>query len=1017
MRFIRVKIAHFFGFLLILRINVSVLRKMSQRLRYIILLLFALLPLGIRAQTFTVSGTVTDKGTGEPVEFATVVLEASEQWAVADDKGKFSIPGVSVPKTVISVACLGYVTYSVEITISKDIANFKVQLQQDNLTLDKAVVTAKENSNSATTARTIDKTALEHVQMMNVSDISSLLPGGATQSAALTSEQQFNLRASSGENGNASFGTAVEVDGVRLSNNASYSDIKGVATNNIASANVESVEVITGVPSVEYGDMGSGVVKINTKKGKTPWQLTMSTSPRTKQLSVGKGFGLGRSGSGASLGVLNASMEYTRSISEQMSPYTSYLRRQMSLIYSNTITGGPFQSRPLRISAGVTGNIGGLDNSADPDLLTGTYSRRRDNSLRGNITANWLLSLDWITNIELNASAVYSDRLSRENKNYHQSVTEIALHARGQGYYMSAPYADGGDNPVVMIPAGTRYNVMAVDDRPLTAKVSLKANWARNFGAVSNKLKLGADWNADCNFGIGAYSEDESQAPTYREYRYCDNPWMNNVAAYIEDNLMVPVGREGRINLIAGLRNDNTVIRGSAYGVTSSLSPRFNAKYTVLDEKGRRNRFFRSLSVRGSWGVAVKQPSFSILYPVPGYLDINTFTSTASADNVVYRAFYVQPRTIEYNAGLRWQKNHQAEFGIDADLAGNKVSLVAFWNRTIDTYQLGTDYERFTYNYTGTADVQGLPIPAGDRVYSLDPATGVVTVSDKTGALAPIQAPYTTRKQLISSTFEDNEPGPVDRYGLEWVVEFKEIRPINTTIRVDGNFYSYHSILTNQIAYSPFTTAGRDGTPFRYIGYYYGDNQMTNGHESRSINNNITITTHIPRVRMILSLKLESSLLNYSRALSERPDGKRSYVVPDRADVLGFDASASIYDGENYAVLFPDYYASFDNPEPQPFLEKYRWAKENDPELYSDLSKLVVTSNYLYHFSKDYISPYFSANFSVTKEIGDLASVSFYANNFFNNMGQVFSTKTNTYESVYRYIPRFYYGLTVRFKF
>ena len=32
-------------------------------------------------------------------------------------------------------------------------------------------------------------------------------------------------------------------------------------------------------------------------------------------------------------------------------------------------------------------------------------------------------------------------------------------------------------------------------------------------------------------------------------------------------------------------------------------------------------------------------------------------------------------------------------------------------------------------------------------------------------------------------------------------------------------------------------------------------------------------------------------------------------------------------------------------------------------------------------------------------------------------MGQVFSTKTGTYSSVYQYIPRFYYGLTVRFKF
>ncbi|MBQ9463197.1 MAG: TonB-dependent receptor [Bacteroidales bacterium] len=994
---------------------------MSSVKRILLVFVCALSCLGLRAQGFSLSGVVTEKNTGNPVEFATVLVEASEQWAVADAKGRFTIKDISVPKSVITVACLGYVTYSIEISITKDIPSFKVQLAVDNLTLEKAVVTAKENGNSATTARTIDKTALEHVQMMNVSDISGLLPGGTTRSSALTAEQQFNIRAGSGENGFSSFGTAVEVDGVRLSNNASYLDvrnygIKGVSTNNIASANVESVEVISGVPSVEYGDIGSGIVKVNTKKGKTPWQLTLSTSPRTKQLSVSKGFALGYSRSGAAAGVLNASMEYTRSISEQMSPYTSYVRRQVSLVYSNFFNTGAFQSKPLRISAALTGNLGGLDNSADPDLLVGTYSRKRDNALRGSFTANWLLSLDWITNLEFSASAVYGDRLASENKQYHQSVTEIALHARGQGYYMSAPYVPGGENPVVMIPAGTWYNVMSVDDRPFTAKATLKANWARHFGAVSSKLKIGADWSADSNFGVGLYSEDISQAPSYREYRYCDNPWMHNIAAYVEDNLMIPAG-SGRINIIAGLRNDNTVIRGSAYGVTSSLSPRFNAKYTVLEEKGRRGRFVRSLAFRGSWGVAVKQPSFSILYPVPGYLDINTFTSTASADNVVYRAFYVHPSTIEYNSALRWQKNHQSELGVEANLAGNKMSLVAFWNRTLDTYQLNTDYDRFTYNYTGTADVQGLPIPAGDRVYSLDPVTGIVTVADKTGRYTSVQAPHTELKQLISRTFENNEPGPVDRYGLEWVLEFKEIKPIHTAIRVDGRFYSYRSTLCNLIEYSPYTTTGRDGMPFKYIGYYYGSNQVANGSESRSLSNNITITTHIPKVRMVLSVKLEASLLNYSRALSERPGGKRTYVVQDRADVLGFDPSASVYDGESYAVLFPDYYASFDNPVREPFLDKLRWAKDNDPELYSDLSKLVVTSNYLYQFGKEYLSPFFSANVSVTKEIGDFASVSFYANNFFNNMGQVYNTKTKVYESVYKYIPSFYYGLTVRFKF
>ena len=118
---------------------------------------------------------------------------------------------------------------------------------------------------------------------------------------------------------------------------------------------------------------------------------------------------------------------------------------------------------------------------------------------------------------------------------------------------------------------------MCDDDRPMTTKLSIKANHNHFFGKVNNKVKLGADWSTDKNFGIGNFSSEMETAPTFREYRYCDVPTMHNLGAYLEDNLMLPFGT-GHLNLIAGLRSDNTLIKGSAYGLTSSLSPRFNAK-------------------------------------------------------------------------------------------------------------------------------------------------------------------------------------------------------------------------------------------------------------------------------------------------------------------------------------------------------------------------------------------------------------------------------------------------------
>ena len=981
------------------------------------------------AQRYTFSGRITDKSSGEPVEFATVVLESLELWAVADADGRFTITGVPAAKTIVNISCLGYVPWEKEITINRDIKDFKVSLAQDNLALESAVITAREDANSATTARTIDKTALDHVQVMNVADISSLLPGGATKDPSLTSDQQIAIRAGSGENGSAAFGTAIEVDGVRLSNNASFTNstlsgrsgsVAGASTNNIASSNIESVEVITGVPSVEYGDMSSGVVKINTRKGKTPWSITMSTSPKTKQVSLSKGFGLGVKQNGASRGVLNASAEYTRSVSEPMSPYTSYDRKQLSLTYSNLYNRGTLHNMPLRLSASIAGNLGGLDNRADPDKKLETFAIHRDNSLRANINLNWLLSKSWITNVEFNASAVYSDKLQRENSNYHSSTTTISLHSPEQGYYIATDYNPDGDNAAVLIQKGSRYNVMALDDRPLSTKVTLKATWAKNIGIANNKLKIGTDWNTDKNFGIGEYTEDMSTAPTFREWRFCDVPAMHNIGIYAEDNFLLTFGRDSRLNLIAGVRNDNTLIQGSVYGTTSSVSPRFNAKYTAFTPKTRGKKFLRELSVRASWGVAVKQPSFAVLYPTPSYFDINVFKSTADANNIVYEAYYVMPRTIEYNTALRWQRNRQAEIGLDMDLGGNRISLVAFRSLTIDGYNKETTYEPFSYNLTTAASVQGMEIAAENRIYSVSPVDGTITVSDRTGTHSPVQAPYKTINQFVSRYTEDNDDNPVKRYGLEWVIDFKRIKSLNTDIRLDGSYYNYKAVYTDLIAYSPTALATYDGMPYKYVGWYVGGNVNSNGTETRNVKTNLTVTTHIPKVRMILSVKLEASLYRYSRYLSENPDGsERSKLISDRTDVLSF-ADRSIYDGPCYSVTWPDYYSSLDNPDVKmPFGEALLAAKQDgNSGLYYDLSQLVVANTtYNYTYLADTISPYFSANVSVTKEIGDLASISFYANNFFNNLAQVYSTKTGTWSSVSSYIPRFYYGLTLRLKF
>lgn len=998
---------------------------MNRRFLLISLILFFLAPALASAQKIQVSGSVKDKQTGDPVEFATVTLEGNVLWAVTDEKGAFTIRNVGTGKHTITVACLGYVTYSKEVTLSASIDNFKVLLSQDNLSIEGATVTAKEDANSTTTARTIDKTALDHVQILNVGDIAGLLPGGATSNPSLLGTNNFALRSGgAGEAGNAYFGTAVEVDGVRLSNNGSFggadltsTQLRGASTNNIASSNVESIEVISGVASVEYGDMSSGVVKINTRRGKTPLTVTMSTTPNNKQLSVSKGLAL-KGASGRSAGIINASGELTRSISEPMSPFNSYLREQASVTWSHTLTSGIFSDTPLKVSVGATGNLGGLDNLADPDTYKDSYTRSRDNALRGNVSLNWLLNKSWITNLEFNGSVSWSDKGS-ESKTYYSSTTSTnALHGIEEGYFMSEVYREGsGQHIVQLAPNSSWSNIMCYDDKPLYFKATLKANWAHRFGEVSNKVKIGADFSGDKNFGVGQYSPELASAPSYREYRYCDVPWMYNAAAYAENTINASIGKTS-LMVVAGIRNDNTIIPGSDYGVTSSFSPRVSAKYTVLDSKFRRNKVLRNLGFKAAWGKSVKLPSFSILYPAPTYYDTEVFRSTVAADNTVSSVFYTIPHTLVFNENLRFQQNNQTDLGMFFDIAGVKVDLSAYYTLTRWSYRLISDYEKFTYASTPLTSVQGCAIPAEDRLYTVDKATGIVTVNDRTGKLDPVQAAYQMKDQFVSTTMASNDSNPIRRYGLEWSVEFPRIKSINTTFKMDGNFYGYRSVLTDKKAECPASSVASDGSFFKYVAYFYGADQHSNGSSTASVRNNITMITQIPQVRMIFSVKLETSLLKYSQALSERLDGGyRSHILADKGKILEY-TDGEFYGREGYYVVFPDTYVSIDEPGVhKDFLTALKWAKDNDMAMYADLSRLVKVTNYNYTFKKDFISPYFNVNFSVTKEIGDVASISFYANNFFNNMGQVHSTKTDNWSSVSTYIPRFYYGLTLRLKF
>lgn len=960
---------------------------------------------------YFVSGTIINDRDSLPIPHAIVAIQENDLWAVANEKGWFRLNGVPSGKVIIAVRYLGFVTKSIELDVDHNLQNLIFTLNEDNLSLNEVTVTAKKGDNSLSTSFLMDRKVMDHMQMLSVADAMSLLPGGKTNQSNNLADRRQTISVvggALGELGNALFGVGVEVNGVRISGNASTT-MEGVDVRNIASSNIEMVEVVNGIPSVEYGDVTNGLVKIHTRKGVSPFILDMATKPNTKQVALSKGFDLTKN-----RGVLNFNIEHTRSVSDIASPYTSYVRNGLSLDYTNTFARKSGQ--PLDFNIGITGNIGGSNDRSDPDRFVDTYSKTKDHVVRGNVGLKWLLNKSWITHLEWTGNVNYNDGLSEERINKSSSSSVAAIHATKEGYFVGQTYHDNPNAEVILINPGYWYEHEFTDNKFLNYATRLKAVLNKRLGEMDSRLLLGGEFTGSGNEGRGNYYGDLQYAPTWREYRYDTLPFQNNFSVFAEERIRISGRGSSGLEVVGGLRWDATSIKGSVYGLVSNLAPRFNAEYIFWKKE---NRAIEDLSVKVGWGKTVKLPSYETLFPTTNYREFLTFAPGTASDGRTYYAYYTVPNQRIFNPNLKWQSNTQYELGFQAKVRGVKVVVIASRDETFNSYKESTQYTPFTYKFTDQSNLEKSAIAIANRNYKIDPQTGVVTVSDKTGLNPDEILGYRAFTRFISNKVAQND-SPVLRKRLQWIVDFPRIAPIRTQFRLDGNWYYYKGLTQLVTAYMPNTTVNMaDGNPYKYIGYFVGGANSRNGFITKSVNLNLTATTHIPAIRLIVSTRIEGTIQDYSKNLSEGPSGRRGFVLDNKELYTPSESKSDIYAGNQFIGLYPEYYTSLDDLSARiPFAEKFLWAKTNDPVLYNELAKMVVKTNTDYYFNDSKTSAYFSANVGVTKEIGRFATITFNATNFISNMGKVRSSANNSTSSLFgsTKIPGFYYGLSLRLK-
>lgn len=266
-------------------------------------------------------------------------------------KGKFSLK-LKNGTYHYSVSYIGYETATGTLNVKgKDISDFNIKLQGTSLGLSEVVVTAREQAMGSSSV--IDQTALQHLQAKSVEDMLQLLPGSVTANPSVTSVGQASIREINGSSNN-SMGTAVIINGSPISNDATVmtfntakSGISGITNQSttgrgmdlrtISTDNVESIEVIRGIPSVEYGNLTSGAMIIKTKQGATPLEVKAKTDPNSKMASLGKGFTLSTGTT------VNLAADYTSAYNDIRFKADGYERVTGDLSLSQTF----FTNRPL----------------------------------------------------------------------------------------------------------------------------------------------------------------------------------------------------------------------------------------------------------------------------------------------------------------------------------------------------------------------------------------------------------------------------------------------------------------------------------------------------------------------------------------------------------------------------------------------------------------------------------------------------------------------------------------------
>lgn len=251
--------------------------------------IFVWLFLSITSFTYSqnsISGSVSDQNTGQPIIGATVYLQKLEKGAITDLDGKFILRDISAGEYHLVVSALSYGTKTIQIKFPSE-KDLQLFLTPTAIEMEEVIVSTPFHQLQSDNVMKVDRASMDELNKtgaINLSEGISSIAGVET----ITTGSGIGKPVIRGLSSNR---VLVYTQGVRLENQQ-FGDEHGLG---LSSSGTESVEVIKGPASLLYGsDALGGVLYLNperyTRVDSTEFDAKMNYFTNTRGIESNAGF-------------------------------------------------------------------------------------------------------------------------------------------------------------------------------------------------------------------------------------------------------------------------------------------------------------------------------------------------------------------------------------------------------------------------------------------------------------------------------------------------------------------------------------------------------------------------------------------------------------------------------------------------------------------------------------------------------------------------------------------------------